>query len=131
MIKTVLVAIAAMTATASASAESSCKALSAFVGEYRLVSKTCDSGPFGDTLMVREYNHGLDAGYWLETRGIEVGISSRWRGSDKCVVGEDGSVRVLTCFHSRQCSPRGWAYTFTDAGVSFLVDCCEAVYTAQ
>lgn len=113
-------------------ADRACDDLAAFVGTYKLQSKTC-KGPFGDRFNVEPYTETdlsgkpLFSGYWLKSGGIGIGPATSAESTDKCET-ENGKVTVLTCAYERSCIPQYWVYEFSGNTVTFKANGCTATF---
>jgi hypothetical protein len=107
-------------------ADSSCEKLSAYVGTYRLINKTC-SGPFGDQLVVQESEDEDMSGYILSTGGVGIGPVTSDESVDRCTKVKDGLI-VNTCVSDPHCMPQGWIYSFSGARLSFQANGCVAQF---
>jgi hypothetical protein len=116
----------------SAQADVACNSLSQFVGDYKLVSQTCQ-GPWGATLNVKPFENTYngqitDTGYMLTSGGIGIGPSTTANAVDKCEV-SGNSVSVLTGYYDRSSLPQDWYYNFSGSTVSFQANGCQALFT--
>ena len=131
--KKLIITISLIMSANTALADQACTALGNFVGiKYKLVSKTCDYNTFiGDDFKVEPYVASNFSGYNLTSGSASIGPATSDNSTDRCTVSGE-TVTVETCGNSDSgCIPRGWLYTLTKSGVVFLMNGCEAKYSAQ
>lgn len=129
--KQIIIAISVLMSAAAAHADPACNALGNFVGiKYKLVSKTCNNMFYGDDFKVEPYTASNFSGYNLTSGSASIGPATSTDSTDRCTVSGD-TVTVETCAYDRSCIPRGWLYTISKNSVVFLMNGCEAKYSAQ
>ncbi len=129
--KKTAIAISIFISASVAHADPACTALGNFVGiNYKLVSKTCNNMFFGDDFKVVPYDNGSFAGYNLTSGSASIGPATSADATDRCTASGE-TVTVETCAYDRSCLPRGWLYTISKTNVVFLMNGCEAKFSAQ
>lgn len=115
-----------------AHADPACNALSAYIGQYKLISKSgdgCANGPFNEKLTVEAYSRGDISGFMIETGEIGIGPCVQAACTDKCS-SSGRSVSVETCgLDHGGCLPKYWTYNFSDAGVQFSANGCTVQFS--